>query len=1290
MADQPAEQHVRAERDAFAAGRDLHLHLGNTPRSAARSWVLPYQGTIVERPKLSGPLLDWLCREGSDRPDAPPVVGVCGAGGFGKTTLVRQVCEHAEVRSAFGAGLVWVTLGEDCFGPALTARICDLVDRLTGRSPAVSSPEQAGLRLGEALDASPGRILLVIDDVWDERQLGPFLAGGPGCRRLVTSRNRWVFPRGARVLAVGEMTDVESRELVGLDLDGLPDESVEPLLARTGRWPVLLAIANRSAYRLVARGMAPAAALRRILDRLASDGPTALDMASPEQRHHAVAATVEAGLGLLVERDFNRFLCLGVFPEDTDIPLAALELLWRGEADTAASPATASPMSPATSPSPSVWHSCEAFSDLALLAGFDPERQTIRLHDLLRDHLVRRTGPAGLARLHDRLLTSAAALLPAGASAPRSPDPFPWWELPDTYPYLTGHLVDHLKGADRADEAAALVGDLRWILFRLHNGGVHGAVTDLSKSPSPFADALSRAVQLNGHLLAPVEPRGALAAILACRLNEYAPLRPAVERFRRTLSCPYLENPSPLPDRPHPALLRTFSGHTDRVRKVVVPADESWLATVDGDTTGDRTVRLWSMRTGEQVRTLTGHTRIVHDMALSPDDSWLASSDESGTVRIWDPLTGVERHALPGHAQRVTVRAAPDGMSLVTIDTENAIRVWDPSTGQEVRRLREPTKQWPLHLAPAAAISPDGAWLACGSSGVPTLWNLRSGTQLHTAKGHRQRMSQIIFAPHGRWLVTSDGALYAVARSVRVWDVRSGDLVTTIEGTGSWLVCVALAADGSFLATGGETSRGHGWPPVRLWDPLTGAELASFTAETASVTTLAIAMDRTWLATGHLDGEVCVWDVATGTPRRRFRGSRDRITHLTVAPGGGWLAAADISGRVRIWDPHADAVPGKGDDTGRADDSGRADDTGEADGTSGAEEPADVSAVVVAPDGGWAAVAHSGGRITVVDCASRARQPLDQAHTNLWSARLLASSDSSRLAASGASSTADLTTGIWDMTTHEHIAAFWGHSLKAFSPDGAWLVTATNDERYPMGRSPEHSVIMVRDTDTGQPRLRLAGHHPHGVGDVVVEPSGAWLASSDDGWVAGDQDRHVVVWDLRTGRARHHLGGHNQVVSQLGLSPDALHLATGDSDGTVRIWDPASGRLISSFTGHVRGIRDLRFAPDSSWLTTSDGTGRLYVTDPLTGRRIASVTGHVGPVNALEPCPSGRLLVSGDSVGVIRVWRAPELCPVTAMRVDGSVSSCAWLPDGSGLFVIASGRLYRFDYVTEGAGARAR
>ena len=50
------------------------------------------------------------------------VSGVYGAGGFGKTTLVKQLCALPETKSLYDA-LLWTTLGEDVHGAGLAAAL---------------------------------------------------------------------------------------------------------------------------------------------------------------------------------------------------------------------------------------------------------------------------------------------------------------------------------------------------------------------------------------------------------------------------------------------------------------------------------------------------------------------------------------------------------------------------------------------------------------------------------------------------------------------------------------------------------------------------------------------------------------------------------------------------------------------------------------------------------------------------------------------------------------------------------------------------------------------------------------------------------------------------------------------------------------------------------------------------------------------------------------------------------------------------------------------------------------
>jgi hypothetical protein len=135
-----------------------------------------------------------------------------GAGGYGKTMLACAVCHDKRIQEAFKHGILWVTLGES---PGdLVKKINDLIYILSGEQTHVNSMEVALARFRELL--ADRDILLVIDDVWSESHLKPFLQGGERCARLITTRNSDTLPPEAQKINVdaaeqGSASDQESQ-----------------------------------------------------------------------------------------------------------------------------------------------------------------------------------------------------------------------------------------------------------------------------------------------------------------------------------------------------------------------------------------------------------------------------------------------------------------------------------------------------------------------------------------------------------------------------------------------------------------------------------------------------------------------------------------------------------------------------------------------------------------------------------------------------------------------------------------------------------------------------------------------------------------------------------------------------------------------------------------------------------------------------------------------------------------------------------------------------------------------
>jgi WD40 repeat protein len=1103
--------------------------------------VPPLHGDEVARPGLIRDLVAALTRSGAAAEGM--IIGLWGAGGFGKTTLARLLTHRREVREQFPDGVIWMAIGEDTAGPELADKVNNVVSLLDGARPPITDPFAAGAELGRAL--GDRRVLLVIDDVWTSAQVEPFLIGGLAVKRLFTTRVRGVLPRSAELVQVDEMARGEAEQLLTAGITGASRDAVAGLLAATGRWPVLLALVNGAVRADLTTGRGADESMCEILQALRTTGPTALDLADTDERHTAVARTIGVSLSRLTAEQRAHFLELAVFTPDAAIPVPVLVHYWQATGGWSQF---------------QVRRYCQRLAELALIS--DYRRDQVVLHDVIHAYLREQTHHR-CGELHRTLINAHRNLVPEQDGVSE------WWQLHATQTYLWSWLPTHLRAADLEQELLACLHHPGWLVGKLEHVGPAGLEVDLVLSDDSLCQALGTAVRQNTHVLGPLQPPGSLAATLATRLPDDGPTKVTAEELVTGLTTPHLRAITALPDLPHPAQLRILIGHTCEVRAVAVAPDGSWLASADDS--GE--VRIWDPVTGATRHPLTGHTRRISALAVAPDGSWLASAGDDRTVRIWDPLAGAVRHTLTGHTRGVRALAvAADGSWVASAGDDRSVRIWDSVTGAIRYTFTGHTRR-----ISALAVAPDGSWLAsAGDDRSVRIWDPVTGAARHTLTGHTRRILTLVVAADGSWVASAGDD-----RKIQIWDPATGSSRYTLTGHTQGVRALAAAADGSWVASAGDDRK------IQIWDPATGSSRYTLTGHTQGVRALAAAADESWLASADTGGEVRIWDPHSGTTRHGLTGHTRRVRALAVPPDGAWLASADTGGEVRIWDPHSDLT--RHPPTGHT---------------------RRVRALVVAPDGSWLASAGDGGEMR-----------------------------------------------IWDPTTGTTRHTLTGHrgSVRALAvpPDGSWLASADTS-----------GEVRVWDPGRGTSRRTLTGDNSW-LRALAVAPDGSWVASAGDGG-------EVRIWDPHSGTTRHTLTGHSGPVGALAVAPDGSWLASAGDGGEVRIWDPHSGTTRHTLTGHTRGVRALVTAPDGSWLASASGEpltgGEVRIWDPTTGTTRHTLTGHSGSVWALAVAPDGSWLASADGGGKVRIWN--PITGVTRHTLNGHdswVQALAVASDGSWL-----------------------
>ncbi|MFF4034186.1 NB-ARC domain-containing protein [Streptomyces sviceus] len=1029
--------------------------------------------------------------------------GLHGAGGFGKTSLARYVAAQPSVQRRFPGGVHLITMGREVRGrAAIAAKVAEETRLLTGdTTESGSDPERAGAHLGALLAERP-RTLLIIDDVWEREQLAPFLLGAErSCVRLVTTRRADVLPAAAVRIEVDRMTGDQARLLLTRRLTTPPRrEVVEELVKATGRWALLLGIANKFLLDQTATGADPTDAARTLLRRLRADGPAAqdpdgtLDLNDPDQRNTAVRASIRAASTLLPQAGAEqRFNELGVFAEDESVPIDLVATLWQatGNLDATATRAL-----------------CKQMADLSLLTiETTVAGGAVTVHDVVRDYLRTELGPAGLSTANAALLDAVEASLPAAEDGSVA-----WWQV--TVGYLLDHLVEHFLDAGRAAPALVLAGDFRWIRARLHQRGPTAPWRDLDRLGAP-AQPLARQLAQAAHLLTPTTPPHALDAVLRSRITD-APHWPARPLPAGT---PALIDRWPPPDLPDPALMRTLTGHRGPVHAVAYSPDGLRIAT----SSRDSTVRMWSSATGEALHTLTGHQGPVRAVAFSPDGRLLATGGRDATARIWDATTGRPVRTLRGHDGPVlAVAFSPDGSLLATGSSDTTVRIWDPATGAALHTARGHGG-----LVSAVVFDRDGSRLASGGADATArVWDITSPgpdrrpgdgppSVLRASRvltGHGGQVRALAFSPDGSRLLTCsndrtlriwgpggavvvhdlsgvvraagfspDGTRLATGSHValvRIWDTASGQVVHSLTGHRGAVLTVAFAPDGARLVTGGNDRIALAWEPtssstpvpltgragqlhavvvspdgscvvtssrdaaVPIWDPVTGDVTRSLRGHQGAVLAVAFSPDGTRLATSSSDRTVRLWNMETGETVRTLRGRTDQLHALAFSPDGARLATGSSDTTVRLWDPATGAMVRI---------------------LNGHRGP--VRALAFHPDGTFLATASHDRTVRIWDPSTGdvVRSLVghtDQLHT-------VAFSPDGRLLATGSS---DTTVRIWDPSTGAVVRMVSGHRgpvrAVAFSPDGSCLASAGADETIRIHATAGGEVLTMMRTDS--------------------------------------------------------------------------------------------------------------------------------------------------------------------------------------------------------------------------------
>jgi uncharacterized caspase-like protein len=254
---------------------------------------------------------------------------------------------------------------------------------------------------------------------------------------------------------------------------------------------------------------------------------------------------------------------------------------------------------------------------------------------------------------------------------------------------------------------------------------------------------------------------------------------------------------------------------------------------------------------GETVGVFEGHKDSVYSIAFSHDDKLLATASADKTAKLWSVGTRQNILTLTGHSKEVWgVAFSPDDQRLITVSDDKKIKAWNVSNGAEIKSMIGAREE-----VQVLAFSRDGRWFATGSAdGTFTIWNAETYAPVRTSKEYENSINSIAFSSDGRTMASGDGD-----GIIRLWDIESGRELHTLTGHSSIVGNLAFSPDGRVLA-----SAGYEDLTVKLWDVDEGREIRTLKEHNVDVFDVAFTPNGRFLISTSLDGSARVWHADSG------------------------------------------------------------------------------------------------------------------------------------------------------------------------------------------------------------------------------------------------------------------------------------------------------------------------------------------------------------------------------------------------------------------------------------------
>lgn len=236
------------------------------------------------------------------------------------------------------------------------------------------------------------------------------------------------------------------------------------------------------------------------------------------------------------------------------------------------------------------------------------------------------------------------------------------------------------------------------------------------------------------------------------------------------------------------------------------------------------------------------------------------------------------------------------GRMVAAAQQDRTIRLYDASNCEEMQRMQDDV------LCTSIAFSPKGDIIATGSVGrVVKLWDIRHGSPITTLEGHTYPVLGLSFSPDGNRLVSGSGDTTLI-----VWDVDNLKQELQLKGHSLYVVsCDWDPRDNRIISSSVDAS-------IIEWDANSGNLLKRHEEHRTAVQTVRFSQDGSMLASGSSDNTIGLWNAdGSLSIEKKLLGHNEEVRAVSFSYDGRYLASGSADKDLFVWNLATHSIEGE-------------------------------------------------------------------------------------------------------------------------------------------------------------------------------------------------------------------------------------------------------------------------------------------------------------------------------------------------------------------------------------------